>query len=313
MSISLDQWWVHKFHDTINAVYQQEGSQLEKLVAPGMVHRDVSAAIDYFERLGNVIANDVVVPYGPTKALNPESSRRAVTLQSSDATVLVSDEHTLRSMTNPQSAYTQAIVFACGRRADKHLIDALGGNAATAAVTSGSGLITHGTQALVSSRKIGTGVAITLVNIVNATELLSKASVPNRAGERLALYSPGQLRDILGITQASSSDFTRNRIHDTGTIDGQMWEGFLWVEVADVVDPSLTVLGRMLPLSGTDRLCYFFHRGAVGLAIGRAIGNPQINQRPDLQSNPVQVRQPMMQGAVRVWEGGVVEVKVLEN
>jgi hypothetical protein len=313
MSLTVDQAWVYRFHDQLLLTYQQMKSLLENKIMPNMVHRDVHAAIDHHERLGNVIANDVVVPFGQTRVLNPEHSRRAVALQSSDATVLISDEHTLRSMVNPQNGYTQTIVAACGRRADKHIIDALVGSAQTAAVTLGSGVITYGTQALPSSRILGTGIAITLTNIIGAAVLLAKAGVPTGPSNRKMLYSPGQLVNIMGITQASSSDFTKNQIHDRGTIDGVTWEGFEWIEIADVVDPSVTVLQNMLPLSSTTRTCIAYYTGAVGLSIGRPVGMPQLNQRPDLQSNPTQVRQPMMMGAVRVFEGGVVQLNVLDN
>ena len=312
MAVTVDQAWVYRFHDQLLLTYQQKGSLLEGIIDKGMVHRDVSAAIDHHERLGNVIANDVVSAFGQTKILNPAHSRRAVTLQSVDAAVLVSDENTLRSMVNPQNAYTETISYALGRRADKFIISALLGSASTAAVTTGSGVITYGTQAFPSNRIIGTGVAFTLTNVINAAELLSKASVPVGAGERKLLYSPGQLRDILAITQASSSDFTKNRIHDRGTINGVEWEGFEWIEIADVVDPSVTLLQNMLALSGTTRSCIAFHKGAVGLSIGRPAGAPKINERPDL-NNAIQVRQVMMMNAVRVWEGGVVQLNVLEN
>jgi len=311
MPVTVDQAWVYRFHDQLLLTYQQRGSLLENLIDPGMVHRDVNAAIDHFERLGNVIANDVISPFGQTKILNPEHSRRAVTLQSSDAAVLVSDEHTLRSMVNPQNGYTNTIVYALGRRADKHIIDALTGSATTAAVTSGSGVVTYGSQALPSARKIGAATAMDLARIINANELLSKAGAPNGAGERIMLYSPGQLRDILAITQASSSDFTKNQIHDRGTINGVAWEGFNWIEIADVMDPSVSVLQRMLALASTTRSCVAFCRSAAGLAIGRDI-QTKINERPDL-NNSIQVRSVMMQAAVRVWEGGVVQVDALEN
>lgn len=310
MSLTVDQAWVYRFHDQINLVYQQRGSLLENLIDPGMVHRDVSAAIDHHERMGNVIANDVVTPFGQTKILNPEHSRRAATLISSDAAVLVSDENTLRSMVNPQNAYTNTIVFALGRRADKHIIDAATGAATTAAVTTGSGIITYGSVAFPGGQSIGGGTAMDLARIINANELLSKASVPTDG--RVFMYSPGQLRDIMAITQASSSDFTKNQIHDRGTINGLMWEGFEWIQIADVVDPTITVLLRMLNLVSTTRDCIAMHRSAVGLSIGRPEGAPKINERPDL-NNSIQVRQVMMMAAVRVWEGGVVKVQALEN
>lgn len=312
MSVTVDQAWIYRFHDRLMLTYQQKGSVLERVIDPINVHRDVSAAIDHFDRLGNVIANDVISPFGQTVILNPAHTRRATTLQSSDAAVLVSDEHTLRSMVNPQNGYTETIVFAIGRRADKHIIDAATGAASTASVTAGTGVITYGTQALPSGQKIGGATAFDLARTVNANELLSKAGVPNGAGQRVMLYSPGQLRDILAITQASSSDFTKNQIHDKGTIDGVSWEGFLWIEIADVVDPSITVLQRMLALSGTTRSCIAMHRGAIGLAIGRPSGPPKINERADL-NNSIQVRQVMMMSAVRLFEGAVVQVDALEN
>ena len=311
MSVTVDQAWVYRFHDQLLLTYQQEGSLLEKKLEPYMVHRDVSAAIDHFERLGNVIANDVISPFGQTQILNPAHSRRAVTLQSSDAAVLISDENTLRSMVQPQNGYTMTIVRALGRRADKHILSALLGSATTAAVTSGSGVITYGTQALPSSHKIGAATAMDLARIINANELLSKASAPNGAGERTFLFSPGQLRDILAITQASSSDFTKNQIHDKGTINGVQWEGFDWVEIPDVVDPSITTLQTMLALASTTRSCIAYARSAVGLAVGRDI-TTKINERADL-NNSLQVRSIMMMASVRVWEGGVVQVDALEN
>lgn len=313
MAITVDQSWVYRFHDMLLLTYQQEGSMLERLIDPMMVHRDVGAAIDHHERLGNVIANDVVVPFGQTNILNPPHSRRAVTLLSSDAAVLVSDEHTLRSMVNPQNAYTKTIVYALGRRADKHIIDACNGSAQTASVTAGTGVITYGTQALPSARKIGANTAMDLTRIIAANELLSKAGVPTGPSQRAFLYAPGQLRDILAITQASSSDFTKNQIHDRGTINGVTWEGFEWIEIPDVVDPSVTVLQRMLQLPASDtRNCLAIHKGAIGLSIGRPAGAPKINERADL-NNSIQIRQVMMMAAVRVWEGGVVQVQAKEN
>lgn len=311
MSVSVDQAWVYRFDAQLNLTYQQEGSLLERTIASGMVHRNVTGHIDHHERLGNVMANDIISPFGQTNILNPTHSRRATRLVPSDGAVLVNDIHTMRMMVNPQNAYMMTIVFALGRRADKHIIDALGGAAEVASVTAGTGVITYTSTAIPAAQQIGTGVAIVLDLIVNAGVLLSKAGVPSGASERIMLYSPGQLEDIMAITQAASSDFTRNRIHDSGTINGQMWQGFTWIEIADVQDESGTVLHRMLPLASDNRLMYAFHRGAVGLSIGVELKR-YINERPDL-NNSIQVRALKDMGAVRVWDTGVVELDVLEN
>lgn len=312
MSVTVDQTWAYRFHDLIHTTFQQDETLLQNKIHPMMVHRDIHAQVDFFERLGLVIANDVISPFGQTKRLQPDHTRRAVRLQSSDATVGISDEHTLRSMVNPQSPYTYTILSALRRRSDKHLIDALIGAAETAAVTTGSGTITFGTQAFPSARKIGGATAIDLTRIINANELLSKASVPSGPTERCFLYSSGQLRDLLAITQASSSDFTKNRIHDRGTINGLDWQGFTWIEIPDVIqEDGSTASQRMLQLTSTTRHCIAFHRAAAGIAIGRDI-QTTTSIRHDLNDS-IQVRSVMMMASVRVWEGGVVQVDALEN
>ena len=310
-NVTVDQTWVYRFDAQLNLTYQQKGSLVEGLIDSGMVHRGVVGAIDHHERLGNVIANDIISPFGQTNILNPPHSRRACRLVPSDGAVLVNDINTMRAMVNPENAYMNTIVFALGRRADKHVIDALGGSAEVAAVTAGTAVITYSSQALPSAQKIGTGVAIALTLIINAGELLSKAGVPSGANERVMLYAPGQERDIMAITQASSSDFTKNQIHDRGTINGLTWQGFTWVMIADVLNSAGSVLQRMLPLTSDNRYCYAFHKGAAGLSIGVDLKR-FINERADL-NNSIQVRALKDMGAVRVWDTGVVQLDVLEN
>lgn len=313
MSVTQDQHWVYRFHSQILLTYQQMKGLLEQYLLPGMVHRDVSAAIDHHERMGLVMANDVVDPFGQNVILNPPSSKRAVTLQSSNATVMVADENTLRSMADPQSPYTETIVAAIARRGDKHIIDALLGNAQVASVTPGSGIITYSTIALPTNRKIGAGTAMDLARIIAAGVLLSKSSVPVGPVERKFLYSPGQETNIMAITQAASSDFTKNQIHDRGTISGLTWQGFDWLSMADVVQIDGTTLQTMLPLAATTRSCIAFYRGAVGLSIGRPQGAPSVAIAHWLMGDPIQIKQKMMQAAVRVFEAGVVQVDALEN
>lgn len=311
--MTLDQAWVIQFNDGYNIQLQQEESLLTGRIEPAMIHRNVRGAIDHHDRLGSLILNDVISPYGAVQPLQASHSRRAVTLLSSAGPLLFADEDTIRSMTNPDSGYRKILLAAAKRRRDKHLIDALIGSAQTAAVTTGSGVVTYGTQALPTARTIGSGVAITLTNVIAAFELLAKAGASGDPGELIWAYAPGQLRDILAITQASSSDFTKNRIHDRGTINGMDWEGFHWVQIADVLqEDGSTSRQRMLPLSSTTRDNIAFHRAAAGISYGKDV-TTRVSVRDDLEAAPTQIRVSMTMGAVRVWEGGVVRIQVLEN
>lgn len=311
--MTLDQAWVIQFNDGYKLQLQQEQSLLTGLIEAGMVHPNVQGAIDHHDRLGALILNDVISPYGAVQPLQANHSRRAVTLLSSAGPLLFADEDTIRSMTNPDSGYRLILLAAAKRRRDKHLIDALVGTAQTASVTTGSGIIAYGSQALPSARTIGSGIAINLANVIAAFEMLAKAGASGEPGELIFAYAPGQLRDILAITQASSSDFTKNRIHDRGTINGMDWEGFHWVQIADVLrEDASTVLQRMLPISSTTRDCIAFHKAAAGISYGKDV-TTRVAVRDDLEAAPTQIRVSMMMGAVRVWEGGVVRVQVLEN
>jgi hypothetical protein len=313
MSVSMGQAWDLQFEAQLHLTYQQMDALVEGEIDRKYVHTGVQAAIDHFERLGNVVAHDNVVRHGQTQILNPRHSKRAVFPVSSDGAVLLANVDEVRTMVNPQNAYMQTIVAALKRRSDKHIISAALGSANVATVAA-DGSISYSTQAMLSSRvKTGTGTsnALAQADIVNAGVLLSKGGVPPGSANRIALYSPGQLKDIMAITQASSSDFTKNRIHDLGSINGQDWEGFKWIEIQDTVDETVTSIFTMLPLSSTTRSIIFMARDAVALSINQGIQN-KISERPDL-NDEIQVRAFMTMGSTRMWEGGVVEYDVLEN
>ena len=63
-SLPVHQTRIEHFHDTLPLLYQQMDSMLRGRLDPGMVHTGLSAAVDYHDRLGNVLANDVVTPGG---------------------------------------------------------------------------------------------------------------------------------------------------------------------------------------------------------------------------------------------------------
>ena len=314
MSISFGQAWDLQFEAQLHATYEQERGKLESQIDERYIHRGVKAAIDHFERLGNVVAADSPARHSQTVVLNPNHSKRACFPITSHGAVLLSNIDEVRTMVEPKNPYMTAIVTALKRRSDKHIISASVGSASIATMGS-DGSPTYSTQALLTAYDIdgtGTSNAISLADIIKANVLLSKAGVPGGSQNRLALYSPGQLTNLLNITQASSSDFySKGRIHEAGTMDGQTFEGMTWIEIADAVNESVTSIQTMLPLTSTTRSMIFMAKDACGLTLNQGIQN-SINQRPDLNDD-WQVRGFMTMGSVRIWEGGVVKCDVLEN
>jgi hypothetical protein len=312
-SISFDQATARAFHATLDSLYQQDKSRLENIIQN--VHRGVKGEKDSFDRLGPVIASDIADRHGDTQYLNPKHSKRWDILVPSEGAVLLDKEDDVRALINPTSEYTKAISSSLGRRADKHVIAAAVGSALEGQIDQAGGL---SAVALPAGQKIAIGGSpndvFTLAKVQQAAALLSKAGVPNNPKERVMLYSPGQLQALLNISQAASSDFTKNKLYDQGTMDGLSWMGFTWIEIPDLKDESGTTLQTMLPFatgSTTERFCIAMATSAIGLSIGL-----------DLQSfmdvlpqkhHALQVRAEKMMAAVRKWDTGVVQISALEQ
>lgn len=307
-SFSITEAFVQQYHAMLLAQYQQEKSRLEMLLNPMYVHRGVTGKRDSFDRLGAAEATDITTRHGDTTYLNPAHTRRWANLVSSDGAVLIDRADRVRTLIDPQNGYRSTVVGALGRRADRHIINAAVGTATT-------GEEAGSTQALPSAQLIAIGSSpadlLTLAKVKSAAALLDKAGVPQGAANRLFLYSPGQTSALLAITQAASSDFTKNKIYDAGSMDGIEWMGFLWVLIPDVLDPDSTVLNRMLPLTSTTRTCIAMSRMAVGLGVGEEIQS-FIDVLPQ-KRHATQVRSEMDMGAVRVWDNHVVSVAALEE
>lgn len=307
MSTTLDQGWVHSFNDMIRSTYQQEQS-LVAANTPASCRKNEKAAIVHFDRIGNVVANDNPGRHAPTRLINFRQSRRACFPVTSDAAVALTNIDEVRSLNNPQAPMTRGLLAALRRREDLHWISGALGSASVATVGA-TGAITYSTQAMFTSHvydATGSSTALILADIIKANTLLSKAGVPYGSDNRLAFYSPYQLTDILAITQASSSDFVRMRIHERGTINGEVFEGFKWIEIADAVKEDGDLLHRMLPYESSKRGLIFASRDAVGLNVNDDVST-DVGIRRDM-NNEIQVRLEMTMAAVRIWEGGVVRV-----
>jgi hypothetical protein len=175
-----------------------------------------------------------------------------------------------------------------------------------------------GTIALPSSQKIAIGSnpndIMTLAKVKNASGLLSDYGVPPGAENRLALYAAGQEAGLLAITEAVSSDFARGYVMERGSFDGINWLGFHWMMVQDVKNEGasgISTLQRLLPLSSTTRTCLFMGKQAVGISVGKDI-TTHMDPIP-MKRQSTLIRPELMMGAVRVWDGAVIQVDALES
>lgn len=138
-------------------------------------------------------------------------------------------------------AYT--IAQAIQRREDQLIIDAL--EAA------------NGTNMTVSQNIGGTNSGLNIDKIRKAARLLDDNGVP--MNDRYYVGAVRGKEDLLGLQQATSSDYANVKALVNGDIDTFMGFKFFWV-------PTLSEGG--LQLSANVRKNFAFHKASVGLAVG---------------------------------------------
>lgn len=131
----------------------------------------------------------------------------------------------------------QTIAGAMGRRDDQSIIDAL----ATTTTTVGAG-----TQAL------------DLATITAAAKELNKVEAPME--DRYFVVHEGGLNDLLNDSTITSADYNSVRLLMAGEIDTFM--GFKWKTIGSARSEG------GLPLAGTVRSGFAFHKASIGHAVG---------------------------------------------
>lgn len=173
----------------------------------------------------------------------------------------------------------QTIAGAMGRRDDQSIIDAL----ATTTTTVGAG-----TQAL------------DLATITAAAKALNKVEAPME--DRYFVVHEGGLNQILNDSTITSADYNSVRLLMSGEIDTFM--GFKW----KIIGSSRAEGG--LPLTGTVRSGFAFHKSAVGHAVG-------IDMKTRVDYVPHKASWLSMgmwkAGTVAIDVEGIVEVKYLNS
>jgi hypothetical protein len=193
----------------------------------------------------------------------------------------------LRTISDPRSAYTIAAAQSLGRQIDDVVISALlgtsySGETGTTSVTLGSGQIS------------GTPSALSFARVRDVKKILDKNDVEME--DRYFVISPDGLEDLLGASEATSSDYNAVKALIRGEID--TWMGFKWIT------------SNRLSLSGTTRSCIAFQKYGICAAMA---SQPMVrtDERQDL-SYSWQVYYELNIGSVRLEEERVVKIDINE-
>jgi hypothetical protein len=272
MSTSIDQAFVKQFEREVHGAYQRQGSKLRHAVR---VKNGVVGSSTVFQRVGTATAKTkgrhAMVPVASTEF-------SAVEIQLTDYYVgeWIDRLDELKTNIDERQVLANAGAFALGRKTDEIVIDAFG----AATLTAGS-----------------SSTGLSKAKVLEAFELLGANDVPDD-GQRFAVVGWRQWSDLLDLNEFSSADFVGDDQLPWRGMQAKLWLGTTWIPHSG------------LPLVNGVRTCFWFHKSAVGHAIGQDVTS-DITWHGDRAAHFV--ANSMSQGAGLIDAKGAVKLPCLEG
>lgn len=272
MSTSVALSFVKNFEAEVHLQYQQMGSKLRNTVRS---KNNVVGASTTFQKVGKGTAS-TKARHGVVPVMNVDHTPVECTLQDYYAGDWIDQLDELKTNINEQQVVAKAGAYALGRKTDDLIIAQL----ATATQNAGTG--TDG---------------LTKTKVLQAFELLGVLDVPDD-GQRFAVVGWRQWSDLLNIQEFSNTQYLGDDELPWKGTQAKKWLGALWLPHSS------------LPKTGSVRTCFWYHKTAVGHAIGSEV-KTDITWHGDRAAHFV--NNMMSQGACLIDPAGVVAMPCLES
>jgi hypothetical protein len=237
-----------------------------------------------FPKIGKGTAT-VRVPQTDVSPLNVSYSQVTATMADWNAAEYSDIFHQQKVNFDERRELVSVVSNAIGRRMDQIILDALAASSTSLTVANSVG---------------GATTNLNVAKLRRAKKLLDQNNVPMDG--RAMIISASGLEGLLGETQTTSADFNSVRALVSGEIDTFL--GFKFVTIGDRAEGGLAIDGSL------DRVCFAFHRDAVGLGIG-------MNQRTEINYVPEKtsflVNSMFSAGAVAIDDEGIVKITCRES
>ena len=243
MSSSITTAFVKHYQAEVHMAYQRMGSKLRNTVRTQNGVRGSSAV---FQVVGNGTAKTRT---RNTKLPTMSVSHTAIDIPLHDyyAGDWVDALDELRTNTDEKMITAQAGAYALGRQTDELIIDAM---------YNGRSRITTINNSAVEGLRATDG--LTRKRILMAFEKLGKQEVPDD-GQRFVIVGWRQWSELMEIEEFANANYIgEDELPWKGT-QAKHWLGSLWMPHSSV------------KVSGSTRYCFWYHRTAIGHAIGKDI------------------------------------------
>ena len=286
-----DTAFVKQYNNTIYLLAQQMDTRLRSSV---VVDTNWTGEQKFYDQYNQDSMVELMSRYAPTPIGLPDFRRRVVAPRYFVSATLEDPKDASQTLLDPKSTFMQAKVAAANRTTDDLIISASGGTAYTGKTGATPVSLTAANKIVYNYLSAGNGM--TKVKCIGAKRILDANEVEST--ERYAAVTGEQIADLLNTTEVASSDYNVVKSLVQGEIN--TWLGFIWIRTE-----------RLLTDNSSNRLCYFFQRYALQLAIQKDIEG-RIDERIDMNM-AWQVYLRMCMGATRLEEGRLVQVACTES
>lgn len=246
--------------------------------------QNVEGSTVKFPKIGKGSAT-LRVPQTDVTPLNITYSQVTATMSDYNAAEYSDIFHQAKVNFDERRELVQVVSGSIGRRMDQLVLDALAASSTSLTVSNDIG---------------GTDTNLNLTKLRTAKRYLDKNNVPMDG--RCFLISASGLESLLGETPITSADFNTVRALVAGEIDTFL--GFKFTMIGDRSEGGLAIDGSL------DRVCFAYHRDAVGFGIGMNM-KTEINYVPEKTS--YLVNGMFSAGAVAIDDEGIVKITCRET
>jgi len=267
MTTSIDQAFAKQFEREVHEAYQRQGSKLRGTVR---VKNGVRGSSTVFQSVGKGAAS-TKARHGMVPVMNVDFSSVEAQLVDYYAGEWVDQLDELKTNIDERQILANAGAFALGRKTDELIV-----------------------QALMQTSQVAGGASdgLTKEKVLEAFEILGANDVPDD-GQRFAVIGWKQWSELLSLPEFANADFVGDDALPWRHTQAKHWLGTLWIPHSG------------LPVAGGVRSCFWFHKSAVGHAVGQEV-RTDITWHGDRAAHFVS--NSMSQGAALVDELGVVKM-----
>lgn len=274
MSTEVSKSFIKNFEADVHLAYQQMGSKLRNAVR---YKGNIVGATTVFQKVGKGIASGKA-RHGLVPVMSIDHTPVECELLDYYAGDWVDALDELKMSIDERRVVASAGAYALGRKTDELIIGAL-------------------SQAPEENDVGDYSQVLSKDTILQAFAKLNSNDVPDD-GQRFGIVGPLQWNALLNIDEFSNSDYAGDNLPFLKGTESRKWLGINWI------------MHTGLPLDGTNRDCFIFHKTAVGHASGQDVKS-DITWHGDHAAHFV--NNMMSQGACLIDGTGVVRIKCKEE